>query len=315
MEILMSIIEEKLDQIITDLELIKKALKIVPDKESTITDFQSNIQEYEKFAQEELKLEQITINNHKSSINGFLNHSQGIINEQTVKTYLNSNESVSWKSNQVKALRKYIRDYLKLGNWINQFTFAKTKTKLKKETPSNEQLTQFCSLLPYQIQMVFLVMLPSGLRIGEVLSLKMSNFDPDTNMMDASDIHKGDTKSSWISFITKQASEYLEGYFEQEIDYEAEDNPKMFSVSARSVQQAFKKASKDMGISINPHLLRTVFAERCREAKIDDDYINAFCGRTPQGMLASNYTDYSPNALRKQYDKVEPFLTLPFSES
>ena len=308
-------IDNKLKQIITDLELIKKALKIVPDKESTITDFQSSISEYEKFAQEDLKLEQITINNHKSAINGFLNHSHGIINEQTVKAYLDSNESVSWKSNQVKALRKYIRDYLKLGNWINQFTFAKTKTKLKKETPSNEQLAQFCLLLPYQIQMVFLVMLPSGLRIGEVLSLKLSNFDPDTNMMDASDIHKGDTKSSWISFITKQASEYLTGYLEQEIDYESEDDPKMFSVSARSVQQAFKKASEHMGISINPHLLRTVFAERCREAKIDDDYINAFCGRTPQGMLASNYTDYSPNALRKQYDNLEPFLTLPFSES
>ena len=308
-------INGKLEQIIADLELIKKSLKIVPDKETTIADFDSNINSYEEFAQEDLKLEQITINNHKSAINGFLNHSHGIINEQTVKVYLDSNESVSWKSNQVKALRRYIRDYLKLGNWINQFTFAKTKTKLKKETPSNEQLAQFCSLLPYQIQMVFLVMLPSGLRIGEVLSLKMSNFDPDTNMMDASDIHKGDTKSSWISFITKQASEYLEGYLEQEIDYEAEDDPKMFSVSARSVQQAFKEASEHLGISINPHLLRTVFAERCREAKIDDDYINAFCGRTPQGMLARNYTDYSPSALRKQYDKVEPFLTLPFSES
>ena len=70
----MSIIEEKLDQIITDLELIKKALKIVPDKESTITDFKSSIFEYEKFAQEDLKLEQITINNHKSAILGFLNH-------------------------------------------------------------------------------------------------------------------------------------------------------------------------------------------------------------------------------------------------
>ena len=307
--------EKKLDKIISYLELIIKDKGLVPDRDTTITDFESSISEYEKFAIEELKLEQITVNNHKSTINGFLNHSHGIINEQTVKAYLDSNESVSWKSNQVKALRRYIRDYLKLGNWINQFTFAKTKTKLKKETPSNEQLAQFCSLLPYQIQMVFLVMLPSGLRIGEVLSLKLSNFDPDTNMMDASDIHKGKTKSSWISFITKQASEYLQGYFEQEIDYEAEDNPKMFSVSARSVQQAFKESSKDMGISINPHLLRTVFAERCREAKIDDDYINAFCGRTPQGMLARNYTDYSPSALRKQYDKVESFLTLPFSES
>ena len=61
-------IGEKLDHIVSELELIKKALKIVPDKEAAIIDFKSSISEYEKFAIEELKLEQITINNHKSAI-------------------------------------------------------------------------------------------------------------------------------------------------------------------------------------------------------------------------------------------------------
>lgn len=129
---------EKLDQIITDLRLIKKALKIVPDKEITITDFESSISEYEKFAVEELKLEQTTINNHKSVIHKFLIQSKGLINKQSVKAYLESNNSEAWKSNQIKALRRYIRDYLKLGNWINEFVFAKAKVKRKDEIPSNE---------------------------------------------------------------------------------------------------------------------------------------------------------------------------------
>ena len=300
----------KLNQIIADLELIKKALKIVPDREITITKFESNIEEYEKFARDELKLEQITINNHKSAILGFLNHSKGKIDKESVKVYLESNESLSWKSNQIKALRRYIRDYLKLGNWINEFVFTKAKAKRKDEIPSNEQLAKFCELLPYQIQIVFLVMFSSGLRIGEVLSLRFSDVHFETNLIDASNLHRGETKSSWFSFFTRQTSEYLESYMGDTEYDENDDNPKFFSVSARSVQQTFKKVSKQIGISINPHLLRTVFAEKCREAGIKNEYIDAFCGRVPQGILAKNYTVYSPESLRKQYDKVEPFLTL-----
>lgn len=306
----MSSTNKKLDLIITKLTRIEKALKIVPDKETTIIDFDASINSYEKFAIEELKLEQITINNHKSAILGFLNNSKGKIDKESVKVYLESNESLSWKSNQIKALRRYIRDYLKLGNWINEFVFTKAKAKRKDEIPSNEQLVKFCELLPYQTQIVFLVMFSSGLRIGEVLSLRFSDVHFETNLIDASNLHRGETKSSWFSFFTRQTSEYLESYMGDTEYDENDDNPKFFSVSARSVQQAFKEASKQMDISINPHLLRTVFAERCREAGIKNEYIDAFCGRTPQGVLEKHYTDYSPKALRKQYDKVESYLTL-----
>lgn len=153
-------------------------------------------------------------------------------------------------------------------------------------------------------------MFSSGLRIGEVLSLRFSDMDFEINMIDASNLHSGETKSSWFSFVTKQTSDYLGGYMSNTEYEENDDNPKFFSISTRSVQQAFKKISTQIGISINPHLLRTVFAEKCREAKIENEYINAFCGRVPQGILAKNYTVYSPKSLRKQYDKVESYLTL-----
>ncbi len=303
---------EILDKISSDLDLIKKALKIVPDRETTITDFEASIRSYEEFARDDLKLQQVTIDNQKSTIHAFLNHSKGLINKQTVKTFLQTNESSSWKTNQVKALRKYLRDFLKLGRWVEEFGFSKARIKLK-EIPSDEQLAQFCVLLPYQTQMIFLTMMNSGLRIGEVLSLRLSDIDLEKNMIDASNIHKGTTKSSWISFITKQASEFLESYLSSdEIKYEDEDS-KLFSISARSVQQAFKNVSEQMGVSLNPHLLRTVFTEKCSLAKIQDKYINAFCGRVSSSVLAKSYTDYSPNALKKQYEKVEPYLILPFS--
>lgn len=305
------LIKEKQDKLLTDNELIKKTLKIVPDRETSITNSESSISEYEKFAQEELKLEQITINNHKSAILGFLNHSQGIINEQTVKAYLDSNESVSWKSNQVKALRKYIRDYLKLGRWIEEFKFSKAKIKAKKTAlPTNEQLAEFCSSLPYQIQIIFLLLLNSGLRIGEVISLKWSDLNLEICMIDASEIHKGETKFSWFSFFTKQTLELLENFLLSDECGYSDENSKLFCLSVRSIQQAFKQTSKVTSISLNPHLLRTIFAERCRESGIKDKYVDAFCGRTPKGILAQSYTEYSPESLRKVYDQVESYLTL-----
>jgi len=305
--------EEKLDQIIADIEQIKKALKIVPDRDATITDFEDSVSGYEEFAIEELELSQATVNNHKSAIRGFLNHSNGIINKETVKSYLDSNEQKSWKSNQVKALRKYIRDYLKLGNWINKFSFTKDKAKIKK-IPSDDQLALFCSYLNYQIQMVFLVTMTTGFRIGEVLALKLSNIDLETNMIDASQIHKSDTKDSWISYVTDQTSEYLQSYIESDEFDQYNDDPKLFSVSYKVVNENFKKVSNLTGISITPHLLRTVFTEKCTQAGMDEKYIDAFCGRTSQNIIRKHYTDYSPEAMRRHYDKLEQFLTLPFDE-
>lgn len=296
------------DEILLKLARIEKALKIVPDKEGIITDYDSTIESYKIFARQELKLEEATIENQKFAILSFLRHSNGKINKETVKTYLDSNDSVSWKSNHLKALRRYVRDFLKLGRWIEEFHFTKASYKPKKDLPTDKQLALFFNELGHQEQIIFLLLHNSGLRIGEILSLKLSNLDFEQNMIDASDIHKGKTKSSWYSFFTSQTSEYLQGYLNE--NALSDPNNKIFSISVRSVQQDFKTASKKLGVNIYPHLLRTIFTEKCRKAEIKDDYINAFCGRIPKTVLAKHYTDYSPSALRQQYDKLDPILTL-----
>lgn len=314
----MSLSDQKLDEILQSLKRIEKKLKITPfqDKDGKITDFESSITEYEKFAKSELGLEDNTLENHRSAILGFLNHCNGTITKDTVKAYLDSGESDSWKSNQVKALRKYTRDFLKLGSWIEEFKFSKTRAKIK-QIPTDEQLAKFCVSIPsYQAQLVFLILHNSGLRLGEVLSLKFNDVDIDEAMINASEIHQGQTKSAWISFVTRQTANHLDAYVmsdEFQADESDFDNSRLFSISDRSVQQAFKETSEILGITLNPHLLRTVFAEKCALAGIADKHINAFCGRVSKGILANNYTDYSPQALRKQYDKVEPYLTLKIS--
>ena len=47
---------------------------------------------------------------------------------------------------------------------------------------------------------------------------------------------------------------------------------------------------------------------------LEEKYIDAFCGRMSQNVIRKHYTDYSPEAMRKHYDRVEPYLGLPFTE-
>jgi len=306
---------EKLDEILQKLERIQKKLKIStdPNKEKTITDFISSLESYQKFALDDLNLQKITIRNHKSAILSFLKISKGIINKQTVEEYLDSNESKSWKSNQLKALRRYIRDFLRLGIWIEQeFQFSEKKDSLKQDVPSNEQLTQFCLTLDdFQTQLIFLILLNSGLREGEILSLSYKSIDFETNRIDSREAHGGKTKLSWFSFVTQQTADCLNAWVSSDVfEEELNKDTKLFNISPRTLQQKFKDTSENTGIFINPHLLRTVFAERCRDAGIEKEYIQAFEGRKPRGVLEANYTVYGPKSLKKQYEKVESKLIL-----
>ncbi len=309
----MSLDKAILNEINEKLSRIEKKLNIVPDREIAINDYENSLESFQDFAKNILKLEPVTIKNYSQIILKFLNHSNGIINPNTVKSFFDSNGSISSKSNHLKALRKYARDFLKLGNWIEDFKFE-NNSKLKiKSIPDDVQLSKFYDSLPTgEIRLIFLILHNSGLRIGEVLSLKVYNVDTTDGLVDASEIHQGETKHSWFSCITQQTCALLDEFIERNFDYtNGEDMESLlFSTPTRTVQQAFKDASSQLGIEIHPHLLRTVFADRCTKAGIKDKYIDAFCGRISKGVLAKHYTAYSEDAMVEVYANVEPLLVL-----
>jgi integrase len=241
------------------------------------------------------------------------------IADDPIELFYQGIKSSASRISYTRKLRQVLCDYLEdvlegsLEKRAAQLVYkAKAHAKVK-EIPSDGQLARFCVMLPYQVQVVFLILHDSGLRLGEVLALRIRDIDYESCMVNASESHSGDTKLSWVSFVTKNTLEFLNDYIvsnEFTLVNGDEDNSKLFTISARYVQQAFKDASDKAGVHINPHLLRTVFTEKCTMAGIKDKYINAFCGRIPRSVLAKNYTDYSPNSLRRHYDAVEPLLTL-----
>ncbi len=98
----------------------------------------------------------------------------------------------SAKNNHLKALKRYIRDYLKLGNWINDISFEAQKVRIKtQKMPNNEELAVFYDEIENdQISMIFLICFNSGLRIGEVLQIKLHMLNFELNCIDVSQIHQ-----------------------------------------------------------------------------------------------------------------------------
>ena len=306
-----SIINEKTDReilllIFEDIQQIKTKLDIEEKRFITIADYESTISGYESFAESKLGINSGTIKNHVAVLRKFLEFIKGSITEDTVRDYLDSVDE-SRQSNHLKALRRFLRDYLKLGNWINDIQFKTQKTKLKTQRlPSNSELSTFCAALEtLEIQLVFFICFNSGLRINETLQIESGKIDYSLNCIDVSDIHEGDTKSSWFGFFTTQTAEYLESH--------VNDNyldGKIFDVTYDQVYAEFKRVSEITGIQLTPKSLRMIFVERCIDAKMDKNVIDIFEGRIPKGVQSKIYRNYSPERLKEHYDKVEELLTL-----
>ncbi len=80
-----------------------------------------------------------------------------------------------------------------------------------------------------------------------------------------------------------------------------EGNP--FNVNRNMVAHTFAEVADKTGINISAQTLRSVFAREMSLKGVQDRYIDAFCGRTPQSVLARHYSDYSPEVLKEIYEK------------
>lgn len=72
---------------------------------------------------------------------------------------------------------------------------------------------------------------------------------------------------------------------------------------AGRTNEFFKMTSEKTGIKVSPQILRDWFCNEMGRLGVQDRYVDAFCGRVPQSVLARHYTDYSPERLKEIYDR------------
>ena len=111
--------------------------------------------------------------------------------------------------------------------------------------------------------------------------------------------HEGNTKKSYLSFYNKECECHLKRYLESRKDLDS----RLFILNESTQREIFKRCSKISSIKITPQILRKWFCCEMANLGVQDRYVDAFCGRVPQSVLARHYTDYSPERLKEIYDK------------
>jgi integrase len=232
-----------------------------------------------------------TVEKHITLANVFLEHSKGAIDAKSVQNFMlwiKNTKSQKTYANYLCTLKVLLRDYLKQPELIVDFKFPTIGFK-PKILPSKQHLKTFFQALPsLKYQIIFLALASSGLRVSELLS---ANIDR-TNRMLIPKTHNGTTKNAWVSFYDDETEKLLKAY---------QGNP--FENSRNTVTHVFRETANKTSINITPQTLRSVFAREMSRVGVQDRYIDCFCGRTPQSVLARHYSDYSPEVLREIYIK------------
>ncbi len=237
--------------------------------------------DFDKFLRVQKSLSERTVETHLLNTNVFLRSGLSI-NDFLLN--IKSTRSVSTYRDYLCTLKVLFRDYLKQPELIQDYTFPKKPIK-PKILPSKGQMKVFYNALSDKYKVIFLMLATSGLRVGELLEAKIDK----SNRMIIPQSHNGSTKHSWISFYNEEAAALLNGSL-----------PK---ITVDGLSHVFNKTATKTGIHIYPHLLRSVFAREMSLRGVPDRYIDAFCGRTPQSVLARHYSDFSPEVLKQIYDK------------
>ena len=164
-------------------------------------------------------------------------------------------------------------------------------------------MREFYDSIPsLRLRAFFLVAASCGLRLGEILSLRIgSDVDFEKRML-TPDNHNGQTKCSWVSFYNEEAEKVLVEYLGSMTSLQKKSG-KLFPISSRDFKEEWVNAKIKTGIGLKVKDLRDWFCCEMGRLGVQDKYVDAFCGRVPQSVLARHYTDYSPERLKEIYDK------------
>jgi len=135
----------------------------------------------------------------------------------------------------------------------------------------------------------------------EILSLRYEDVDLERRMIIPKNHNGTSTKNSWVSFYNQEAKDRLDQY----LAIRKRQKDKLFPMARRKLIKLWGETRRRTGLNITPQRLREWFCVEMAEQGVQDRYIDAFCGRTPKSILARHYTDYSPERLKRIYDKAE----------
>jgi len=255
------------------------------------------------FCKVDLGLAETTAKEYKRKMKRFfkaIDKPASSITAEDIRTYLKplSGGSANSYGNALKPIKRFFRDYLKMGNVVESFKFRKIQLK-PIIVPTKDQLKKFYwALRTPRAKALFLMYASTGLRKMELLSLGKDDIDWGKRMIIPNN-HDGGTKRSWVTFFNEEAELALKEYLATRKD----GSLKLFRISPHSFIDIWKYASRESGIRITPQVLREWFCDEMGRLGVPDRYVDALCGRVPKSVLARRYSDFAPEKLLEVYGK------------
>ncbi|MCK5625814.1 tyrosine-type recombinase/integrase [Candidatus Bathyarchaeota archaeon] len=268
----------------------------------SIVEFKELEKQFHDFCLVDLQLMKSTINNHLSYLRRFRKGIDKPIETLTIQDIRrvlmkHKDDPPSTYSNMIKTLRRFFRDFLKKPDLIVSFKLPTCHPPIKK-VPTKETLQKFYNNIDGRLERaLFLLLASSGLRRSEALYIKLNETDLEKRMLTPH--HRSRTKRSYITFYNEEAEDALK----QWIEIRPVNSDKLFPMSTTTQHNLFYGAREKTGIKITPQMLREWFCSEMGRLGIQDRYVDAFCGRVPNSILARHYTDCSPQRLKEIYDK------------
>jgi site-specific recombinase XerD len=254
------------------------------------------------FCKVDLGLAEVTAKEYRRKMRRFFNaigKPAIIITTGDVRAYLKplSNGSANSYGNALKPIKRFFRDFMRMGEVVESFKFRKITLK-PIIVPSKDQLKKFYQALRTpRARALFLMYASTGLRRTELLSLMKDDIDWEKRMI-VPNGHDGGTKRSWVTFFNHEAERALKEYLATRKD----GSPKLFRISPQTFIDVWRYACQDSGIRITPQVLREWFCDELGRFGVPDRYVDAFCGRVPRSVLARRYSDFAPEKLKEIYE-------------
>lgn len=265
-----------------ELDFTKGKLNLSPTKNILLYDY---LNEYLKFsktnkARNTYRLELGIANNLKSFYGNIMLTE---LNNKSIEDYKSERVSKGLKPNSTNRELMIIRFLLgKAKDWEYIDNIPKISVlKVPKKPPkflSVEDANKLIASSNMWLRAIILLLLNTGMRIGEVLELKFSDIDLDKGVILAT---SKKTKDYRVIPINKNLESILEWYTKYYV------NPRTMKVSIRhasqkeyifchpdgssikSIKTSFNKACKRAGIEATPHTLRHTFASHLVMNQVD----------------------------------------------
>lgn len=181
-----------------------------------------------------------------------------------------------------------------------------------------------------RLRAAILLMISSGIRIGEMVKLTDDDIDFKTNTIHISDLVSKNGERR-VTFFTDEAKEALEQYLNKRddfIDRAKKMSPRLnrtynhrdviFPYTPEAIRKSLTTVLKRAGLyqtdrrtqrtTIHPHGFRKFFNSYLKIAGCPDDVVEALMGH--EGYLSRSYRRFSDSQLREQYQKYCNVLTV-----